>query len=137
MLKTISSKEFIQVILAFTACYYVIVGMIFYRKEIMQRFKKRSIGVLVILCFSQLAHAQTADGNNGIGQANTMIRSYFDTGTQLMYAVGALLGLIGAIRVYQLWGSHNGEAQKAAAAWFGACVFLVVVSTVIKSFFGL
>src|SRR5438445_9568136 len=78
----------------------------------------------------QVSAAQTADGNNGINQANTMVRSYFDAGTQLMYAVGAILALIGAIRVYQLWGSHNGEAGKAAAGWFGSCVFLVVVSTV-------
>jgi len=85
----------------------------------------------------QVAAAQTADGNNGINQANTMIRSYFDTGTQLMYGVGAILALIGAVRVYTLWGQHNGEATKAAAAWFGSCVFLVVVSTVIRSFFGL
>ena len=85
----------------------------------------------------QVATAQTADGNTGINQANTMVRSYFDTATQLMYAVGGILALIGAIRVYQLWGSHNGEAGKAAAAWFGSCVFLVVVSTVIRSFFGL
>jgi Domain of unknown function (DUF4134) len=89
-----------------------------------------------LFCY-QLVKAQTADGNTGINQANTMIRSYFDAGTQLMYAIGALLGIIGAVRVYQLWGSHHGEAQKAAAGWFGACVFLVVVSTVIKSFFGL
>ena len=93
-----------------------------------------SIGVLGI---AQSLLAQTADGNNGINQANTMVRGYFDTATQLMYAVGAILALIGAVRVYQLWGSHQGEAGKAAAAWFGSCVFLVVVSTVIRSFFGL
>ena len=85
----------------------------------------------------QAVVAQTADGNNGINQANTMVRGYYDTATQLMYAVGAILALIGALRVYQLWGSHHGEAGKAAAGWFAACIFLVVVSTVIRSFFGL
>lgn len=93
--------------------------------------------LLLMLLTGQWAQAQTADGNNGLSQANTMIRSYFETGTQLMYGVGALLAIVGAIRVYQLWGSHHGEAGKAAAAWFGSCVFLVVVSTVIRSFFGL
>jgi hypothetical protein len=66
-----------------------------------------------------------------------MVRSYFDTATQLMYAIGAIIGIIGAIRVYSLWGGHQGEAMKAAAAWFGSCVFLVVVSTILRSFFGL
>jgi len=98
---------------------------------------KRCKILILSLLTGQVLFAQTADGNNGISQANTMVRSYFDTATQLMYAVGAILALIGAVRVYQLWGSHHGEASKAAAGWFGSCIFLVVVSTVIRSFFGL
>ncbi len=39
------------------------------------------------------------DGLAGINEANTKVRSYFDAGTNLMYAVGALLGLIGAVKV--------------------------------------
>lgn len=81
--------------------------------------------------------AQTADGNNGLSQANTMIRGYYDIATQLMYAIGALLAIGGAVHVYLVWNSHQGNAGKAAAGWFGSCVFLVIVSTVIRSFFGL
>lgn len=81
--------------------------------------------------------AQTADGNNGINQANTTVRSYFDAGTNLMYAVGAILGLIGAIKVYQKWNHGDHDTGKVAAAWFGSCIFLVIVATVLKSFFGL
>jgi len=81
--------------------------------------------------------AQTADGNTGINQANTMVRSYFDTGVNLMYGVGALLGLIGAVKVYMKWSHGDQDTAKTAASWFGACIFLVVVATVIKSFFGL
>jgi hypothetical protein len=44
-----------------------------------------------------IANAQ--DGNAGINEANTAVRSYFDTGTNLMYAIGAVLGLIGAVKV--------------------------------------
>jgi len=76
------------------------------------------------------------DGNAGINEANTQVRSYFDAGTNLMYAVGAILGLIGAVKVYQKWNSGDPDTGKVAAAWFGSCVFLVVVATVIKSFFG-
>ena len=77
------------------------------------------------------------DGNAGIQQANTMVRSYFDNGTLLMYAVGAILGLIGAVKVYQKWNAGDPDTGKVAAAWFGSCIFLVVVTTVIRSFFGL
>jgi len=77
------------------------------------------------------------DGNAGINEANTKVRSYFESGTNLMYAVGAILGLIGAVKVYQKWNAGDHDTGKVAAAWFGSCVFLVVVATVIKSFFGI
>ena len=92
---------------------------------------------LTSLTILQKAALLAQDGNAGINQANTQVRSYFAAGTNLMYAVGALLGLIGAVKVYQKWNSGDPDTGKVAAAWFGSCVFLVVVATVIKSFFGL
>ncbi len=77
------------------------------------------------------------DGNAGIDEANSMVRGYFESGTQLMYAVGAILGLIGAVKVFQKWNGGDQDTNKSAAAWFGSCVFLVVVATVIKSFFNI
>lgn len=95
---------------------------------------KRSFMLLGLLMLSVYCKAQ--DGNAGINEANTKVRGYFDSGTNLMYAVGALLGLIGAVKVYQKWNAGDPDTSKVAAAWFGSCVFLVVVATVIKSFFG-
>ena len=89
--------------------------------------------VLLMVNFKVLAQ----DGLAGINEANQQVRSYFDAGTQLMYAIGALLGLIGAVKVYQKWNSGDPDTGKVAAAWFGSCVFLVVVATVIQSFFGI
>jgi hypothetical protein len=87
-----------------------------------------------LLLFQAALYAQ--DGNAGINEANTKVRSYFQSGTNLMYAVGAILGLIGAVKVYQKWNSGDPDTSKVASAWFGSCVFLVVVATVIRSFFG-
>lgn len=81
--------------------------------------------------------AAAQDGLAGINEANQQVRSYFDAGTDLMYAVGAILGLIGAVKVYQKWNAGDPDTGKVAAAWFGSCVFLVVVATVIQSFFGI
>jgi hypothetical protein len=89
----------------------------------------------LIIGFSVIARAQ--DGNAGIQQANTQVRSYFDSGTNLMYAIGAILGLIGAVKVYSKWNAGDQDTSKVAAAWFGSCIFLVVVATIIKSFFGM
>jgi len=107
-------------------------------KETFQRKSKKRIFKLIAttaLVLQQLSlFAQ--DGNAGINAANTQVRSYFASGTNLMYAVGAVVGLIGAVKVYNKWNSGDPDTGKVAAAWFGSCVFLVVVATVIKSFFG-
>lgn len=89
-----------------------------------------------ICCMLICMYAMAQDGNAGINEANTKVRSYFAAGTNLMYAVGAIVGLIGAVKVYQKWNSGDPDTGKVAAAWFGSCVFLVIVATVIRSFFG-
>ncbi|UII20807.1 DUF4134 domain-containing protein [Fulvivirga ligni] len=91
---------------------------------------------LVTYCLSY-AYVFAQDGNAGINEANQQVRSYFDTGTNLMYAIGAVVGLIGAVKVYQKWNGGDQDTGRVAAAWFGSCIFLVVVATVLKSFFGL
>ena len=90
-------------------------------------------GLIMKLC----AEAQTADGNQGLNQANTMVRGYYDTATNLMLGIGALLGIVGAIRVFSMWINGEPHMGRVAAMWFSACIFLVVVSATIKSFFGL
>lgn len=106
------------------------------------RRKLNSRKQLSVLIFSLTSVFYTVslwaqDGNAGIDEANQKVRSYFDSGTNLMYAVGAIVGLIGAVKVYNKWNSGDHDTGKVAAAWFGSCVFLVVVATVIKSFFGI
>ncbi len=91
------------------------------------------LGMAMIV--SAAVYAQ--DANAGINEANSKVRSYFSSGTNLMYAVGAIVGLIGAVKVYQKWNAGDHDTGKVAAAWFGSCVFLVVVATVIRSFFGI
>ena len=99
-----------------------------------KQFVSYLCGCLVLVLFCDSLSAQ--DGIAGINEANSKVRSYFSAGTNLMYAVGAILGLIGAVKVYQKWNSGDSDTGKVAGAWFGSCVFLVVVATVVKSFFG-
>ncbi len=99
---------------------------------------KKSIGLLfIIIMVLSVIDLYAQDGNAGIQDANQKVRSYFNSGTQLMYAVGAIVGLIGAVKVFQKWNAGDHDTGKVAAAWFGSCVFLVVVVTVIRAFFGI
>ncbi len=93
-------------------------------------------GGAAVLAFGfQVVFAQ--DGNQGIAEATNKVAGYFDTGTDLMYAIGAIMGLVGAIKVYSKWNAGEPDTAKVATAWFGSCIFLVVVATVLKSFFGI
>ncbi len=100
-----------------------------YRKKMKRVWLSCMVFIITVAAYAQ-------DGNAGINEANTKVRSYFSSGTNLMYAVGAIVGLIGAVKVYQKWNAGDHDTGKVAAAWFGSCVFLVIVATVIKSFFG-
>lgn len=91
---------------------------------------------LLFLCFWGLS-AFAQDGNAGIAEATNKVKSYFDTGCDLMYAIGAVVGIIGAVKVFNKWNAGEPDTNKVAAAWFGSCIFLVVVATVLKSFFGI
>lgn len=84
-----------------------------------------------------LANAAMAQGNGikGITDATSMVTSYFAPLTKLIYAVGAVVGLIGGIKVYQKFSSGDPDTSKTAASWFGACIFLVIVGVVLESFF--
>lgn len=98
----------------------------------------RIVGLTVIVLYAVAVtyDAYSQDGNAGINEATMRVRSYFTTGTSLMYAIGAVLGLVGAVKVFQKWNSGDPDTGKVAAAWFGSCIFLVVVATVLRSFFG-
>jgi hypothetical protein len=88
-------------------------------------------GILVSL------HGLSQDGVAGIQKATTLMNDYFKAGVTLLYIIGAVVGLIGAIKVYNKWSSGDQDTSKAAASWFGACIFLVIVATALKSFFGI
>ncbi len=105
------------------------------RKRTIRRSRAFMLALSVYCLSYAIAYAQ--DGNAGINEAATQVRGYFDTGTQLMYAIGAVLGLVGAVKVYQKWNSGDPDTSKVGAAWFGSCVFLVIVATVLGSFFGI
>ncbi|RYE39526.1 MAG: DUF4134 domain-containing protein [Sphingobacteriales bacterium] len=109
----------------------------------MNKCRMKAFGQIVMkTAFSITAFALSIalyaqDGTAGINDANQRVRSYFAAGTNLMYAIGAIVGLIGAVKVYNKWNSGDHDTGKVAAAWFGSCIFLVIVSTVIRAFFGI
>ena len=75
------------------------------------------------------------NGQAGITEATQMVTRYFEPGTKLIYAIGAVVGLIGGVKVYGKFSSGDPDTSKTAASWFGACIFLIVAATILRSFF--
>lgn len=96
--------------------------------------KKILMSAAFIIAAVSSAFAQ-GNGIGGITEATNMVTSYFDPGTKLIYAIGAVVGLIGGIKVYNKFSSGDPDTSKTAASWFGACIFLIVAATILRSFF--
>ena len=87
--------------------------------------KKKVLFAAAFMLATVGAYAQ-GNGIAGITEATNMVTSYFDPGTKLIYAVGAVVGLIGGVKVYSKFSSGDPDTSKTAASWFGACIFLIL-----------
>ena len=97
--------------------------------------KKKIMMLLFLLAATAIGAYAQGNGIAGINEATKMVTSYFDPGTKLIYAVGAVVGLIGGIKVYNKFSSGDPDTSKTADSWFGACIFLIVAATILRSFF--
>ena len=96
---------------------------------------KKKITMLLLRAATATGAYAQGNGMAGINEATKMVTSYFDPGTKLIYAIGAVVGLIGGIKVYNKFSSGDPDTSKTAASWFGACIFLIVAAPILRSFF--
>jgi phage-related minor tail protein len=102
------------------------------KKEIQDWILKH---LATLVAFSLAIRGAFAQSAAGIDQATAEVSSYVDPVSNLIIAIGAVVGLIGGVRVYIKWQSGDQDTQKAIMGWFGACLFLILVGVVIKAFF--
>ena len=96
---------------------------------------KKKITMLFLLTATAMGAYAQGNGIADINEVTKMVTSYFDPGTKLIYAVDAVVGLIGGIKVYNKVSGGDPDTSKTAASWFGACIFLIVAATILRSFF--
>ena len=102
------------------------------KKDIRKNLQRLTALILGLYYSISLLLAQNAAG---IDQATSEINSYVDPVSNMIIAIGAVVGLIGGVRVYIKWQSGDQDTQKAIMGWFGACLFLILVGVVIRAFF--
>ena len=101
----------------------------------MEKQRKKVLLTAAVAMLSEIGAFAQGNGTAGINEATQMVTSYFEPATQLIDAIGAVVGLIGGVKVYNKFSSGDPDTSKTAASWFGACIFLIVAATVLRSFF--
>jgi hypothetical protein len=76
------------------------------------------------------------NGRQAITTATTELKTYVDAIGSLILAIGGVVGFVGGVRVYIKWNNGDQDVNKSLMGWMGSCIFLVLVGTVIKAFFG-
>lgn len=94
--------------------------------------------IALIVAGVLVAHLAPAQGlsSQGLTTAATQVKGAFTVVTNLMYAVCAIIGIVGAISVYSKWSNGDPDTRKAAASWFGALIFAGLVVVTLTAVFG-
>ena len=78
----------------------------------------------------------SAFASNGIDAGAAELRTYVTSISNIILVIGAIVGLIGGVRVFIKWNNGDQDVNKAIMGWFGSCIFLVLVGGVVRAFFG-
>ena len=95
---------------------------------------KRSLTAFAVLFSLSTALAQSG-GSAALGAAATTISGYINDLGLLIYAIGAIVGTVGGIRIYNKWTNGDQDVNKEILGYGGAMVFLLVVPEFVTAFF--
>lgn len=95
--------------------------------------------ILLGLTVQTAALAQTVGGIDkgatALQALTTSMQKYIDPVTTVVYVVAAVVGLVGALRVFVNWQNGKENVMATATGWLGACLFLLIANTVLRAMF--
>jgi hypothetical protein len=103
------------------------------KPKIKKNWKQRALLAVGLLIFNTATFAQAGVA---IDAAANSVKSVFGNVSNLILIIGAVVGLVGGIRVYIKWNNGDNDVNKSLVGWIGSCVFLVLVAVILKAFFG-
>lgn len=91
---------------------------------------------IFLLASAEIYAQDHTQAQSTIGTTAGEIKNYATNVTKVVQAVGGIVGLIGAGRIYNKWTNGDQDINKEIVAWAGAAIFLMVAPSVITGFFG-
>lgn len=74
-------------------------------------------------------------GGKGFASATTEIQSYATPVKNLMYAIAAVIALVGAFNVYFKMQNGDQDVKKTIMMTIGGCVAMIAMATALPAFF--
>lgn len=99
-------------------------------------FSKR---IVLFACFliAGVAGAFAQDaGITAITDATSTIAAYIPVVSKLIYAIAAVVGVVGAFSVYHDMQNGEQDVKKKVMLLIGSCIFLCVCAAALPKFFG-
>lgn len=90
---------------------------------------------LMVSAMVQAGQGTKGSIGEGLTKATEEVSGIFNTACNLLYAVCAIMAIIGAFHVYSKWTSGDPDVTKAAAGWIGGLIFVGVATTIINFVF--
>lgn len=93
------------------------------------------VTVALTVCNVMVSMA-AGNASQALDSATSEVKGAFNSAANLMLAIGAIVGIIGGITCYSKFSGGDPEGGKKIAKWIGGCVFLCLVPTILRAFFG-
>lgn len=93
-------------------------------------------GFLILFLSHSESFGQSPPGVSEFQEAESDMKEIYVALSRLSFAVGAVSGLLGGLRVYNNWqmGRHHIDIQ--VISWFSACIFLATIGFFLSGLFG-
>ena len=95
---------------------------------------KKAFTAFIVLSALTPVFAQSG-GSAALSNAASTLSGYMADLKLLIYAIAAIVGTVGGIRIYNKWTNGDQDINKEIVGWGGACVFLLIVPTFIAAMF--
>ena len=86
--------------------------------------------------FAQNAAGDYTAGTTALSEVTTQIAKYIPYVVKLVYAIGGVVAVVGAISVYIKMNNEEQDVKKSIMMIVGACLFLVAAAQALPLFFG-
>lgn len=107
------------------------------RVKLHKKVEQKTLLFLAILltAWQETAYSQSSGGAGAITAATTEVSSFYDPAKKFIWALSAVLGLVGAVKLYYKFTNNDPESSKHAVGFLGGGIALFVAEVFLRKMF--